>query len=971
MFPDRNGPDHQRLLPLALEDKLLRALTRATGAGLLVMVAVVWLSLLTWAVTDPSLTHATGGQVTNWAGAPGAIISDLLLQTLGFAAVILMMAPMFWGIELVQGIPVWNMRLKAMYLPVSSVLLAGTFSALPAVSGWPLHHGMGGILGDVMLKLGTIVFSLVNPAQAAMASGVLFGMTGLSTLAHSIGLDTRDLGKLVASMASWRRSSVMSWHENLKSEANKLRDRLKPATGPMVQSYDVSQNRADSHDDQADYDDQSDWDEDRREPSFNTEPFHPAPSRNAGYMPPPNMASQAMQHTGSMPMMAPQGYAPQSWMPQPQYQPHAQYQQAHTYQAALMEAQHLQAPMPMTSYSQAPVPGPIAGGAINVAPQPQFPQPMNQPLYQPAMRQAKRAAPVVAFDDDDDDGELDDADAQAFHNQPGPSSRSIAERFAARAPVEQSDEDDTPVAATKRPAFLRNFTGRQAGGKRAAPQYKAPPLSALKRAPASRSGPEFSQTALRGTARLLEDTLNDFGVKGEMRDCRPGPVVTLYEFEPQRGTKSSRIIALADDIARSMSVTSVRVAVVPGRSVIGIEMPNVKRETVYLRDMFEAEAFKSSPAALPVALGKSISGDAVVVDLARMPHLLVAGTTGSGKSVGVNAMILSLLYKHGPDTCRMLMIDPKMLELSVYNGIPHLLTPVVTDPAKAIAALNWAVSEMEERYKRMSQLSVRNIDGYNARLKQAAERGERLTRTVQTGFDADTGELMYETETIASEPMPFIVIIVDEFADLMAVAGKEIEGSVQRLAQMARAAGIHLIMATQRPSVDVITGTIKANFPTRISFKVTSKIDSRTILTEQGAEQLLGAGDMLYSAGGGQLMRVHGPFVADEEVEAIAGGLRKQGSPAYIEDMFERAEAAQKAEDANVLGGGRTDGEDDLFERAVALVVRDQKASISYIQRRLAIGYNRAASLMERMEQERLVGPASATGKREILAGSH
>jgi DNA segregation ATPase FtsK/SpoIIIE, S-DNA-T family len=966
MFPDRSGLDHQRLMPPALEDKLLRVLTRAAGAALLVLVALVWVALLTWAVTDPSLTHATGGTVKNWIGPAGAIISDLLLQTLGFASVILMMAPMFWGLELVQGIPVWNMRLKAMYLPVSSVLLAGSFSAMPALASWPLHHGMGGILGDVMLKLGSMVFDLINPGQAVLASGILFGMTGLSALAHSIGLEVSDLGKLVASISKWPRGSEVSWHQSLKSEAQKLRDRVPGVSA--VQSMAPQAVRT-NYDDTVAYDDNddaaADWDDDRREPSFNNEPFHVSASNKASVHPQQRMAPQpalAPQH-GPMPMMPPHGYAPppQQWAPQPQFQPPFPPQYGAPYPHAMLP---MMAP-PQQALGPAPMHGPV-----NVAPGAFYPQPgPQQPHPHPhAGPQGARSGQHAVINDDDDEHDFDDFTEPTMPNQPGPSSRMMAQRFAGRAP-EHDAQGEAPVTPSKRPAFLRNLAGRPAASKRGAPVYKNPPLSALKRAPASRGGPEFSQAALRGTARLLEDTLNDFGVKGEMRDCRPGPVVTLYEFEPQRGTKSSRIIALADDIARSMSVTSVRVAVVPGRSVIGIEMPNVKRETVYLRDMFESDAFKSSQAALPVALGKSISGEAVVVDLARMPHLLVAGTTGSGKSVGVNAMILSLLYKHGPDQCRMLMIDPKMLELSVYNGIPHLLTPVVTDPAKAIAALNWAVSEMEERYKRMSQLSVRNIDGYNARLKQAAERGERLTRTVQTGFDADTGELAYETEQITTEPMPFIVIIVDEFADLMAVAGKEIEGSVQRLAQMARAAGIHLIMATQRPSVDVITGTIKANFPTRISFKVTSKIDSRTILTEQGAEQLLGAGDMLYSAGGGQLMRVHGPFVADDEVEAIADGLRKQGSPAYVEDMFERAQAAQQAADASVLGGARTDGDDDLFERAVALVVRDQKASISYIQRRLAIGYNRAATLMERMEQEGLVGPANATGKRDILAG--
>jgi S-DNA-T family DNA segregation ATPase FtsK/SpoIIIE len=425
------------------------------------------------------------------------------------------------------------------------------------------------------------------------------------------------------------------------------------------------------------------------------------------------------------------------------------------------------------------------------------------------------------------------------------------------------------------------------------------------------------------------------------------------------------VIVLADDIARSMSTTATRVAVVPGRNAIGIELPNPRRETVLLREILEAEAFKSTEAALPLTLGKSIGGEPVVTDLARMPHLLVAGTTGSGKSVGVNAMILSLLYRHGPDTCRFIMIDPKMLELSVYNGIPHLLTPVVTDPQKAVAALNWAVSEMEERYKRMAELGVRNIDVFNNRVRNARKRGEMLVRTTQTGFDANSGQPIYEKQQLDYEPMPFIVVVVDEFADLMIVAGKEIEGAVQRLAQMARAAGIHLIMATQRPSVDIITGTIKANFPTRISFKVTSKIDSRTILNEQGAEQLLGQGDMLFSTGSGQVVRVHGPFVSDEEVEAIVASLREQGEPNYVEGITDEQKPREVAADPE---GGHSE---DIYDRAVAIVLRDRKASISYVQRRLSIGYNRAALLVERMEKDGIVGPANGVGKREILvAGS-
>ncbi|MGD0723436.1 MAG: DNA translocase FtsK, partial [Roseiarcus sp.] len=473
-------------------------------------------------------------------------------------------------------------------------------------------------------------------------------------------------------------------------------------------------------------------------------------------------------------------------------------------------------------------------------------------------------------------------------------------------------------------------------------------------------------------ARLLEGVLDDFGVKGEIINVRPGPVVTLYELEPAPGIKSSRVIGLADDIARSMSAISARVAVVQGRNAIGVELPNQRRETVFLRELLASQDFEKSKHKLAIALGKTIGGEPVIVDLAKMPHLLVAGTTGSGKSVAINTMILSLLYRLKPAECRLIMVDPKMLELSVYDGIPHLLTPVVTDPKKAVVALKWAVREMEDRYKKMSKVGVRNIDGFNARVAEAAVKGEQITRTVQTGFDRETGEAIYEQEAMDLCELPYIVVIVDEMADLMMVAGKDIEGAIQRLAQMARAAGIHLIMATQRPSVDVITGTIKANFPTRISFQVTSKIDSRTILGEQGAEQLLGQGDMLHMAGGGRISRVHGPFVADDEVEKIVAHLKAQGQPEYLNAITEDEPAGEDDEPAAPAGSpGSMDAEEagDYYDRAVNIVLRDRKCSTSYIQRRLSVGYNKAASLVERMEKEGVVGPANHSGKREILVG--
>jgi DNA segregation ATPase FtsK/SpoIIIE, S-DNA-T family len=497
--------------------------------------------------------------------------------------------------------------------------------------------------------------------------------------------------------------------------------------------------------------------------------------------------------------------------------------------------------------------------------------------------------------------------------------------------------------------------------------FELPPLTLLAEPKRIKAGADLSDDVLEQNARMLEGVLEDFGVRGQIINVKPGPVVTLYELEPAPGIKSSRVISLADDIARSMSAISARVAVVQGRNVIGIELPNSKRETVYLREMLASEAFEKTGQNLAFALGKNIGGEPIFADLARMPHLLIAGTTGSGKSVGINTMILSLLYRLSPEQCKLIMIDPKMLELSVYEGIPHLLSPVVTDPRKAVVALKWAVREMEDRYRKMSKVGVRNIDGYNARVKQSVAKGQQMSRTVQTGFDPESGQPIFEQEQMEVMFMPYIVVIIDEMADLMMVAGKDIEGTVQRLAQMARAAGIHVVMATQRPSVDVITGTIKANFPTRISFQVTSKIDSRTILGEQGAEQLLGQGDMLYMAGGGRISRLHGPFVADDEVEKIVGFLKAQGAPQYVDAVTEEVEDDAYGEPGAMAGAEGGSSGDDLYDQAVAIVLRDKKVSTSYVQRRLQVGYNKAASLIERMEKEGLISSANGTGKREIL----
>ena len=493
-------------------------------------------------------------------------------------------------------------------------------------------------------------------------------------------------------------------------------------------------------------------------------------------------------------------------------------------------------------------------------------------------------------------------------------------------------------------------------------QYQLPPLRLLTEHKPPRQATTLSKDALEANARMLETVLQDFGVRGTIGKVRPGPVVTLYELEPAAGVRSSRVVGLSDDIARSMSAVSARVAPVPGANVIGIELPNQTRELVSLRELLSSSDFENGKSILTMALGKDIGGAPVMADLTKMPHLLVAGTTGSGKSVGINTMILSILYRLSPAECRLILVDPKMLELSVYDGIPHLLAPVVTEPKKAVVALKWVVQEMENRYRKMAKIGVRNIEGFNDKMREAQKSGETLSRRVQTGFDPESGEAMFEDEIIETEVLPFIVVVIDEMADLMMVAGKDIEGAVQRLAQMARAAGVHLITATQRPSVDVITGTIKANFPSRISFQVTSKIDSRTVLGEQGGEQLLGQGDMLFMGGGGRVQRVHGPFVSDDEVEKVVSYLKQQGEPLYLEEVTKEAEEA---------GDMEVDVAESLYDQAVAIVTRDGRASTSYVQRRLQIGYNRAAGLIEQMEEQGVISPPNGSGKREILVDKH
>ncbi|MFT3732648.1 MAG: DNA translocase FtsK 4TM domain-containing protein [Hyphomicrobium sp.] len=890
MSLDTRGIDPQRLLPQSMEDRLLSWLGRLSGMVLLGLALLIWTSLVSWSALDPSLTHTTTTPAHNFGGPVGAIISDLLFQMFGFGAALGLIAPVVWGIEMLRSERVADGRVKLGFYPLSILALTGAISALPVLSGWPLRHGYGGLLGDGVYHLILKLFSMLNEERAPLAAGIVLLAAAVHTSGKAIGFEFETVMK----------AFLRSLGSGMRYASSKRRLDDMAAVGS---SFAAGAQRV-----------RKGW---------------------FGRTPEP-----AEAQTGYRSLDAFAGAEPT---------PTLDLNPERTARPRHVEADRPSAAIRHTEMHD------------------------DRPMAQDYVTQV----PHTAHDDAIDGGAVDAADRGFdFDDTTEDSSRAIAKRFAPASaaagaareaepdlmmpPPPPVSRDVLPKTSTTKPSAAANALLSGIARTRTQPIWKRPSLNMLKRPGAQKPRPELSQTVMRGNARLLEDVLADFGVKGEVKDIRPGPVVTLYELEPSRGTKSSRVIGLAEDIARSMSVASVRAAVVPGRNAIGLELPNARRETVLLREILEADTFKSDAATLPLGLGKSISGDPVVADLARMPHLLVAGTTGSGKSVGINAMVLSLLYRHSPDDCRVLMIDPKMLELSVYNDIPHLLTPVITDPHKAVAALDWAVREMEERYKRMAALSVRNIDVFNNRVRNAKKRGEMLSRTVQTGFDK-TGAARFETQTMDLEPLPRIVIIVDEFADLMIVAGREVEASVQRLAQMARAAGIHLIMATQRPSVDIITGTIKANFPTRISFKVTSKIDSRTILNEQGAEQLLGQGDMLYSTGAGQLVRVHGAFVSDEEVVAFADALRREASPKYVDGITDAPESLE------VATGLREASDDDLYDRAVAIVLRDGKASTSYLQRRLSIGYNRAADLIERMEREGLISAANSVGKREIL----
>ena len=796
-------------LPPTMVAAMKRTLWAVAGLVIVGIALAALTALLTYQPGDPSWNTGTDAATRNWLGEPGAVFADALLQALGLAAAVPLLAVGAWGVRVMRAEPVSWLWLRTVVLPSSALMIAIGLAGISQPQAWTLPSGLGGFSGRILLDLGVIKLSgLGSTASLHWVLTVLGGVGGL-ILFHWLWTVPVSAYGIVVAWPSRKLACAVAWFINL---FYRLRyEHAKRRVGPAQKGERVE------------------------------------------------------------PVLYDTGYA----------------------------------------------------------------------------------GPDYA---EKEDG-FDIINARA--------SASASARNAAR-----GADIVVPCKQTTKPS-KKELAARQGSLLPATPEeFELPPLDILS-LPRVKTQTPIDTQSIENNAKMLEGVLQDFGIKGEIVKVRPGPVVTLYELEPAPGTKTARVVSLADDIARSMSAVAVRIAVVPGRTVIGIELPNERRETVYFREMLSADACDKFDGKLTLALGKDIGGAPIYADLARMPHLLIAGTTGSGKSVAINTMIMSLLYRHTPDDVRLLMVDPKMLELSVYDGIPHLLAPVVTEASKAVVALKWVVREMEDRYRAMSQLSVRNIAGYNQRLKEAAKKGKSLTRTVQTGFDPETGKPIYEDQDLDLTPLPYIVVIIDEMADLMLVAGKDVEAAVQRLAQMARAAGIHVIMATQRPSVDVITGTIKANFPTRISFQVTSKVDSRTILGEQGAEQLLGQGDMLYMAAGGRITRVHGPFVSDEEVEEVVSHLKDQGQPSYLDSVTDE-DAADVSDipgfaQLNSPVGGNTDSGDSLFDQAVAIVARERKASTSFIQRHLQIGYNRAARIIEEMEAQGMIGKPNHVGKREVL----
>ncbi len=928
------------------------------GLGLLVLAVLSAMLIGSYVPEDPSWLSATDEPAANLLGRVGASIASPLHVIAGMGA---------WGFPVVFG--VWGLRFvlhrgeerapgRAIFAPIAIALASVYAATLTPTFGWEHEFGMGGLFGDTVL--GAVLSGLpLDPALGlrVVAGLVFFAMLGMALFV--LGFDRPELAWLGRFLLF---GLLLAFDALMRLLGHGAR---RAASGAVALNERRRHRRADPH-----------MSEPSDGPVVHRPPTTDVASQDTSDDPAPARAGLLARLPGlirRVPDPQPELVEPELHSSADDIRPVSEDRIKARIADVIRNRARQGAPAtaairpepPLQSWRAEPRLTGDSGVAAQAVARRNAPKPLIAQGAPQAARPGPSAVPPRPELTREEDAPLVLDREETIDNLTTPPETAFSP------PV---SEPRKVVQHAPRKTFQPSRQARQEAQPDLqfddrATAFEHPPLNLLTN-PVNIQRLHLSDEALEENARMLENVLDDYGVKGEIVSVRPGPVVTMYELEPAPGLKASRVIGLADDIARSMSALSARVSTVPGRSVIGIELPNASREKVVLREILSARDFGDSNMKLPLALGKDIGGDPVVANLAKMPHLLIAGTTGSGKSVAINTMILSLLYKLTPDECRLIMIDPKMLELSVYDGIPHLLSPVVTDPKKAVVALKWVVGEMEERYRKMSKMGVRNIEGYNGRVHDALERGEMFSRTVQTGFDDETGEPVFETEEFAPETIPYIVVIVDEMADLMMVAGKEIEACIQRLAQMARASGIHLIMATQRPSVDVITGTIKANFPTRISFQVTSKIDSRTILGEQGAEQLLGMGDMLYMAGGARITRVHGPFVSDEEVEEIVNFLKAYGPPDYVGGVLDGPDEDKESDIDLVLGlssGGNTDMEDALYDTAVAIVLKDRKCSTSYIQRKLAIGYNKAARLVEQMEEQGVVSRANHVGKRDIL----
>ena len=937
----------------ALQAALERRAVEFLGLGLLTLSGLTAMMFTSYAPEDPSWLSASDAPVQNILGSFGAMIAAPIMLIFGLSAWSLVAIQAVWGLRCLLHRGAHRALGRLIFAPFGVAVFAIYAAGLVPPASWGNNFGLGGLFGDTVLK--TLLRLSPLPAQPTLtytsfATGITLVLIGL----YCLGVSKRELGYALRFL----RGGVLQSGRAVARGLGRGSMRLLAARTQQVDASapsDIIRRGGGS----ATFVPQapSEFSQDLAVP--HTEVKRGLFSRLPGFI---------KREEAPSPLEPPLNSRAHSSAPAgPEDRLQARISDAvnsrlrgePAFEDAASEAQsHVFQPQDASPEGAAGVPSQFALG-----------EPLLTGLRREPQLSADRSSQVFQTEGQALISSARDEDAQPLYPEPEYGEQDTNFSLRSAIPRPEARTIVHPPLKVSQAQSARAQQEAQPSLKFEDPKtdFELPPLGLLA-SPISVARHQLSDESLEENARLLESVLDDYGVKGDIVSVRPGPVVTMYELEPAPGLKASRVIGLSDDIARSMSALSARVSTVPGRSIIGIELPNDIREKVVLREIFSAKAFGDSSHRLPLALGKDISGEPMVTNLAKMPHLLIAGTTGSGKSVAINTMILSLLYKLTPDECRMIMIDPKMLELSVYDGIPHLLSPVVTDPKKAVVALKWVVGEMEERYRKMSKMGVRNIDGYNGRVADALGKNEMFSRTIQTGFDDATGEPFFETEEFLPEKMPYIVVIVDELADLMMVAGKEIEACIQRLAQMARASGIHLIMATQRPSVDVITGTIKANFPTRISFQVTSKIDSRTILGEMGAEQLLGMGDMLYMAGGSKITRCHGPFVSDTEVEEVVSHLKSFGPPDYKSGVVEGPDDDKSDSIDLVLGlTGASEGEDVLYDQAVAIVLQDRKCSTSYIQRKLAIGYNKAARLVEQMEEEGLVSPANHVGKRDIL----